>query len=219
MILLKGTAYDSQSRDTSPICGLIWVTQAETAIRSNQSQGSFANSLLIMHNTSVRHQRSPNTCIRMQQPHARTRSDSHTGSDWDRCTQPHTHIHTHTRLNYHADASKWTALYISVFSSGSACSPVQSNPTAVCPAASEPLTLRCTDHRSGAVLVAAPPHRPPLFPGQHCTIPLSLQPRCISRHTRPHRSLQMLDACRRNGESTVSRSHDIECTAVCVCAG
>lgn len=33
--------------------GLIWVTQAETAIRSNQSQGSFANSLLIMHNTSL----------------------------------------------------------------------------------------------------------------------------------------------------------------------
>lgn len=37
----------------SPNLTLIWVTQAQMAIRSHQSQGSFANSLLIMYNTSV----------------------------------------------------------------------------------------------------------------------------------------------------------------------
>jgi len=50
MIQLKGTAYKLEPRDISNL-GLIWVTQAETAIRSNQSQGSFGDSLLIMHNT------------------------------------------------------------------------------------------------------------------------------------------------------------------------
>lgn len=132
MILLKGTAYNSQRRDTS---GLIWVTQAETAIRSNQSQGSFANSLLIMYNTSLdinsvrTHENTCRTRTRVGLQR-RTHTVTHTQRDWDRCTQ----LHTHTRTQMHPNG----LLYIRVFSSGSACSPVQSNPTAVCPAASQP---------------------------------------------------------------------------------
>lgn len=49
MIQLKGS---SEPRNISNQ-GVIWVTQAETAIRSDQSQGSFAHSLLNMHNTST----------------------------------------------------------------------------------------------------------------------------------------------------------------------
>lgn len=52
MIQLNDTAYKSEPRNISNL-GVIWVTQAETAIRSNQSQCRFGRSLLIMHNTSA----------------------------------------------------------------------------------------------------------------------------------------------------------------------
>lgn len=86
--------------------------------------------------------------------HTHRHTVTHMQKDEDRCTQPQMHKQTH---KLHTHASERTALYRSVFSSGSPCSPVHSNPTAVCPAASQPLTC-CTDYRSG---VEQPP--PPLF--------------------------------------------------------
>lgn len=77
--------------------------------------------------------------------HTHRHTVTHMQKDEDRCTQPQMHKQTH---KLHTHASERTALYRSVFSSGSPCSPVHSNPTAVCPAASQPLTC-CTDYRSG----------------------------------------------------------------------
>lgn len=77
--------------------------------------------------------------------HTHKHTVTHMQKDEDRCTQPQMHKQTH---KLHTHASERTALYRSVFSSGSPCSPVHSNPTAVCPAASQPLTC-CTDYRSG----------------------------------------------------------------------
>lgn len=77
--------------------------------------------------------------------HTHRHTVTHMQKDEDRCTQPQMHKQIH---KLHTHASERTALYRSVFSSGSPCSPVHSNPTAVCPAASQPLTC-CTDYRSG----------------------------------------------------------------------
>ncbi len=122
-----------------------------------------------MHNTSVRHQQSPNTWTHMQQPcsraqsvivhahtlvqsHTHVRSDSHAKGLGQMCSATHTDTH----LNY-TQMHPNGLLYISVFSSGSPCSPVQSNPTAVCPAASQPASdaLHWSRLRSGS---SPPPH-------------------------------------------------------------
>lgn len=105
---LKGRTYKPEPRNISNL-GVIWVTQAETAIRSNQSQGRFGRSLLIMHNTSA--DTWINTWINI----------------WIN-TQTASIVHTHTRsvtqaeslgrsatdaqtdaFKQHTDASRWTA--------------------------------------------------------------------------------------------------------------
>lgn len=85
MIRLKD---NSEPRNISNL-DVIWVTQAETAIRSDQSQGSFGHSLLIMHNTSANRWINTNTAPLCRHTHARRPGRTHLVTDVGKEAQLH----------------------------------------------------------------------------------------------------------------------------------